>query len=70
MGGQGPSKPREGKADRDKGKGGTREGAEWVYFPKSLKEAYCCLERKGEATHPELLGKEEEEADWERIQAQ
>jgi hypothetical protein len=28
-----------------------------------LKEAHCCLEQKGEATHPELLGKEEGKAD-------
>jgi hypothetical protein len=61
MGGQGPSKPREGKTET--GRGGTREGAEWVYFPNSLKEAHCCLEQKGEATHPELLGKEEGEAE-------
>jgi hypothetical protein len=30
MGGQDPSKPKEGKADRDKGQGRTREGAELV----------------------------------------
>jgi hypothetical protein len=36
-----------------------------VFFPNSLKEAHCCLEQKGEAIHPELLGKEEGEAeDW------
>jgi hypothetical protein len=30
MGGHGPSKPWEGKEDRDKGQGGTRERAEKV----------------------------------------
>jgi hypothetical protein len=36
-----------------------------VFFPNLLKEAHCCLEQKGEATHPKLLGKEEGEAkDW------
>jgi hypothetical protein len=69
MGGQGPCKSREGKADRDKGQSVTRERAQWVYgffFPNLLKkEAHCCLEQKGEATHPELLGKAEGEAkDW------
>jgi hypothetical protein len=36
------------------------------FFSNSLKkEAHCCLEQKGEATHPELLGKEEGEVeDW------
>jgi hypothetical protein len=34
-----------------------------VYFPSSLKEAHSCLEQKGEAIHPELLGKEEGEAE-------
>jgi hypothetical protein len=30
-----------------------------------MKEAHCCLEQSGEATHPYLLGKEEGEAeDW------
>jgi hypothetical protein len=30
-------------------------------------ESHCCLEQKGEATHPELLGKGEGEAeDWEK----
>jgi hypothetical protein len=35
-------------------------------FLNSLKkEAHCCLEQKREAIHPELLGKEEGEAeDW------
>jgi hypothetical protein len=50
MGSQDPSKPREGKTD--KGQGGSREGAERVYFPNSLKEAHSYLE---------LLGKEEGE---------
>jgi hypothetical protein len=48
MGVQGPSKPRERKEDRDKGKGGTRERAESLYFPNSLKEAHGYLEQKGE----------------------
>jgi hypothetical protein len=34
-----------------------------VYFPNSLKEAHSYLEQKGEAIHPELLGKEEGEAE-------
>jgi hypothetical protein len=34
------------------------------FFPNSLKEAHCCLEQKGEAIHPELLGKEEGEAEY------
>jgi hypothetical protein len=34
-------------------------------LPDSAKEAHCCLEQSGAATHPELLGKEEGEAeDW------
>jgi hypothetical protein len=37
------------------------EGAEQVYFPNSLKEVHSYLEQKGEAIHPELLGKEERE---------
>jgi hypothetical protein len=63
MGSQDPSKPREGKADRDKGQGRTRKGAERVYFSNLLKEAHCCLEQKGEAIYPELLGKEEGKAE-------
>jgi hypothetical protein len=42
-------------------------------LPDSAKEAHCCLEQRGEAIHPELLGKEEGEAeDWgkESFQAQ
>jgi hypothetical protein len=31
------------------------------------KEAHCCLEQSREATHPELLGKEEGETEgWEK----
>jgi hypothetical protein len=34
------------------------------FFPNSLKkEPHCCLEQRGEATHPELLQKEEGEAE-------
>jgi hypothetical protein len=38
----------------------------FFFFINSLKkEAHCCLEQKGEAIDPELLGKEEGEAeDW------
>jgi hypothetical protein len=42
-------------------------------LPDSAKEAHSCLEQRGEAIHPELLGKEEGEAeDWgkESFQAQ
>jgi hypothetical protein len=62
MGSQYPSKAQGGE-NRDKGQGGTREGAERVYFPSSLKEAYSYLEQKSEAIHPELLGKEEGETE-------
>jgi hypothetical protein len=34
-----------------------------VYIPNSLKEAHSYLEQKGEAIYPELLGKEEGEAE-------
>jgi hypothetical protein len=36
------------------------------------KEAHCCLGQKGEATYPDLLGKEELAVDWgkENFQAQ
>jgi hypothetical protein len=38
-----------------------------VYFPNLLKEADSYLEQKGEAIHPELLGKQEREAEgWEK----
>jgi hypothetical protein len=61
------SQESQGGEDRDKGQGGTREGAEWVYFPNSLKEAHSYLEQKSEGIHPELLGKEEGEAEgWEK----
>jgi hypothetical protein len=64
MGGQGPSKPREGKTDRDKGQGGTREGAEQLCVFNSM-ETKSTVEQKREAIHPLLLGKGEGQAeDW------
>jgi hypothetical protein len=65
----------EGKAEiKDKMEQGRDQNGCKGFFPKLLKkEAHCCLEQKGEVTHPELLGKKEGEAEdlWKKsFQAQ